>query len=161
MEQPGTTPGTTPRTTPGAQLLAVGADGTLAVLDVAPILAEGRDQLLGALRRQVGGHVDRVRIATEAGWLLVFFREAGPATTTLPDNPHARHMLERLGMDLGSRPGSHPGSFLFLGADRGNGDEAGLTEPQIDLLTELHAGWPPASPGSASDITALAGQLVS
>lgn len=127
---------------PAARLAALSTDGTLTVLDVSPILQQGRERLLDILRRRVGGAstacgVDRVRVATRAGWLLVFKRELGREAATLPENLHARRLLERLGMDLGREPGSHPGSFLFLGSDDGGDVEAGLSDQQIALLQSI------------------------
>lgn len=121
-----------------AWLAALTPQGTLRFLDVAPLLGGGRRaQLLAALRDQVGGYVDRVRVRTRAGWLLVYFHQTGPDAHPLPDNPHARELLLwKMGMDLTD----YRGTFLILGErdDR----ETGLTESQQQLLKDLMAAHP-------------------
>jgi hypothetical protein len=119
-------------------LAALTPEGVLRFRDVAEIVSEGREQLLAALRRQVGGHVDRVRVHHRAGTFEVYAHEYGPRMRRLPRNAHATRVLLELGMDLGYCVGS----VLFLGLR--HDEPVGLSQRQMQLLREL-AGPSPSS----------------
>jgi hypothetical protein len=96
---------------------------------VSTLLSDHPWQLLAALRERTGSYVDRVRVGSRVGWLLLYFSEAGSRSGRLPVNPYAQQLvLWELGIDLGV----YRGTFLILGEQHGR--EAGLTEAQQGFL---------------------------
>lgn len=126
-----------PAMTEPCQLAALTPEGTLVFHDVGDIVADNnRDELLAVLRRQVGGHVDRVRVHTRAGIFQVYLHEYGPRFHALPRNRCAENVLIRLGMDL-----QCAGTVLFMAVR--DDVPVGLSEQQQHLLRDLLAAQQP------------------
>lgn len=115
-----------------AWLAALTPEGQLTFRDVSSLLGDHPCQLLAALRERTGHYVDRVRVHSRVGWLLLYFSEVGGREDRLPFNPHAHKLvLRELGMDLGG----YRGTFLILGEQ--NDRAAGLTEPQRGFIRDV------------------------
>lgn len=133
-------------------LAALAPTGELSMVDVAIILADRRDSLLGVLRRRCGAAVHRATLSTPAGTIHAYLRPADSAALPRPHNAHAQHVLQRLGLTVGPCLGT----VLFLGGR--SGADAGLTRAQLDLL-ERHTLLP-AEVVRSPDLVATPGPLV-
>lgn len=117
-----------------AWIAALTPDGQPIFRDVSSLLGDHPCQMLAVLRERTGRYVDRVRVHSRAGQLLLYFSEVGSCEDRLPFNPYAHKLvLGELGMDLGD----YHGTFLILGEQ--NNREAGLTEPQREFLRDVTA----------------------
>lgn len=131
---------------PAAWLAALDVDGQLSFRDISPILADDADRLLSVLWRRTNGTADRMEIDTDAGQLWVYLSVPGPPRRSPlrqlrrpPSNPHGRHLLRRLGVEMTYCVGA----VLFTGRQAGR--DVGLSLAQQQLLRQLTDPAPTAT----------------